>query len=168
MNVPICSALSMYTEPVSTLSSHAFEVCDYLYVRCMFEHMPACFTSCFSRCHWVPPPLWPPGCYRPGSRGWHRSKAGWRSHRTAGGRTWPTPGWWGEASGRWDHPWPESPQLWRWSGPEGEQFFVVVKWMSFCMCWETYYDTAAPFSPQLKKQCYCHCCRTSGIPAWPI
>lgn len=51
-------------------------------------------------------PLWQPGWRRPGSRGWHQSTAGWRSHQKAGDRTWPILGWWGVESGHWAHPWP--------------------------------------------------------------
>lgn len=95
-------------------------VCLFLCVcvhvcECLCLYVLACMlTSRILRCHWELRPLWPPGGCKRRSRGWLRSRAEWRSLRTADGRTSPTLGWWGEESARWLHLEPESPQLWRW------------------------------------------------------
>lgn len=120
--VIICVCVHIYTVYILYLCSSRSPCLHTCISPCVWLIYMVCFTSSFSHCHWVPRPPWPPGCCRPGSRGWHRSRAGWRSHRRADGRTWPTLGWWGEGSARLDRLWPESPQPWHWSGPEGEQF----------------------------------------------
>lgn len=105
---------------LKSISQGVIFICFFRFLDVTDELMRCSCSICGcvrSHCRLQGRPLWLPGWRRLKSREWRRSTAGWRTHQTAGDRTWPTLGWWAEGWERWDHLGSESLLPWHWSVP---------------------------------------------------